>query len=208
LWLAVHLHRGADDGRAARAPGGLRRGTGAAAGRRRRRAHARARARAPCRTRSPPSATTAPCSRPAPTYSPTASGICARARHWRRSIPRELLEESARIAARCTFRLDQLKYEYPRELVPEGHTPTTWLRQLTEEGLRWRWPEGEGDKVRAQVEHELRLVAELGYEPFFLTVQDIVRFARSQGSCARAAARRRTRRCASRSASPRWTRRA
>src|SRR5205085_7012497 len=75
----------------------------------------------------------------------------------------------------------QLKYEYPRELVPEGHTPTTWLRQLTEEGLRWRWPQGEGDKVRAQVEHELKLVEELNYEPFFLTVQDVVRYARSQG---------------------------
>jgi error-prone DNA polymerase len=95
--------------------------------------------------------------------------------------PRELLEESVRIAARCTFRLDQLKYEYPRELVPEGHTPTTWLRKLTEDGLRWRWPEGESDKVRAQVEHELRLVAELEYEAFFLTVQDVVAFARSQG---------------------------
>jgi error-prone DNA polymerase len=95
--------------------------------------------------------------------------------------PRELLDESVRIAERCTFRLDELKYEYPRELVPEGHTPTTWLRQLTEEGLKWRWPEGESAKVREQVEHELKLVAELGYEPFFLTVQDIVRFARSRG---------------------------
>ena len=95
--------------------------------------------------------------------------------------PREWLEESLRIAARCRFDLGALKYEYPRELVPEGHTPTTWLRQLTEDGLRWRWPEGESAKVREQVEHELRLVAELGYEPFFLTVQDIVRFARSQG---------------------------
>ena len=65
--------------------------------------------------------------------------------------------------------------------MPEGHTPTTWLRQLTEDGLKWRWPEGESAKVREQVEHELKLIAELGYEPFFLTVQDIVRFARSQG---------------------------
>ena len=95
--------------------------------------------------------------------------------------PRALLDESLRIAERCRFRLDEVKYEYPRELVPAGHTPTTWLRQLTEEGLRWRWPEGESPKVREQVEHELRLIEELGYEPFFLTVQDIVRFARSQG---------------------------
>ena len=53
--------------------------------------------------------------------------------------PRALLDESLRIAERCRFRLDEVKYEYPRELVPAGHTPTTWLRQLTEEGLRWRW---------------------------------------------------------------------
>ncbi|MEO8161857.1 MAG: error-prone DNA polymerase, partial [Arenimonas sp.] len=95
--------------------------------------------------------------------------------------PRQLLDESLRIAERCTFDLGQLKYEYPRELVPDAHTPTSWLRQLTEEGMRWRWPQGENPKVRAQVEHELALVAQLKYESFFLTVHDIVRFARSQG---------------------------
>ena len=95
--------------------------------------------------------------------------------------PGALLAETVRIAERCTFSLDQLEYRYPAELVPKDHTPTSWLRQLTEEGLRWRWPEGEPAKVRAQVEHELALVAELEYEPYFLTVHDIVRFARSQG---------------------------
>jgi error-prone DNA polymerase len=95
--------------------------------------------------------------------------------------PRELLDESLRIAGRCRFRLDDLKYEYPRELVPDGHTPTTWLRELTDRGMRWRWPGGVPPKVGQQIEHELRLVAELEYEAFFLTVQDIVHYARTQG---------------------------
>ena len=100
-------------------------------------------------------------------------------------------------------------YEYPSELVPEGHTPASWLlRTLTEQGLRWRFPAGVPAKVRELVEHELGLIAELGYEPFFLTVHDVVRYARDQGSSARAGARRRTRWCATRSASPRSTRRA
>ncbi|NJD04992.1 MAG: DNA polymerase III subunit alpha, partial [Methylococcaceae bacterium] len=95
--------------------------------------------------------------------------------------PPELLAESLRIAERCHFSLDQLRYEYPRELVPEGHSPASWLRELTERGLRRRWPEGSPDKVRRQVEHELELIAEMGYEPFFLTVHDVVDFARGRG---------------------------
>jgi len=93
----------------------------------------------------------------------------------------ELLEETVAIAGRCTFSMDELRYEYPEELVPPGETPTTWLRKLTEEGLRWRFPQGISPKVRSLVDHELALVAELKYEPFFLTVHDVVRFARRQG---------------------------
>jgi error-prone DNA polymerase len=74
-----------------------------------------------------------------------------------------------------------LKYEYPSELVPPGSTPAAWLQKLTEDGLRRRFPQGVPPKVADLVEHELRLVAELGYEPFFLTVHDVVRFARSRG---------------------------
>jgi error-prone DNA polymerase len=99
----------------------------------------------------------------------------------RKLYPAELLAESVRIADRCRFALDELRYEYPSELVPDGHSPATWLRHLTVSGLRRRWPEGTPEKVARQVEHELRLIAELGYEPFFLTVQDLVEFARSQG---------------------------
>ncbi|HYR35773.1 MAG TPA: error-prone DNA polymerase [Burkholderiales bacterium] len=94
--------------------------------------------------------------------------------------PPELLAETTAIARRCRFSLDELRYEYPAELVPEGDTPASWLRKLTEEGLRRRFPGGVDAKVRAMVEHELALIAELGYEPFFLTVGDLVRYARSE----------------------------
>ncbi|WP_434150163.1 error-prone DNA polymerase [Methylocaldum gracile subsp. desertum] len=97
-----------------------------------------------------------------------------------RLYPPELLAETVRIAERCRFSLDELRYEYPAELVPEGHTPKSWLRHLTEEGVRRRWPDGAPDKVRRQIEHELALIADLAYEPYFLTIQDIVRFAREQ----------------------------
>ena len=94
--------------------------------------------------------------------------------------PPELLAESMRIAGRCRFSLDELHYEYPEELVPSGETPTTHLRHLTEIGLLQRFPAGAPPEVRTTVEKELALIAELGYEAFFLTVHDVVRFARSQ----------------------------
>ncbi|MCE7031577.1 error-prone DNA polymerase [Lysobacter sp. GX 14042] len=96
--------------------------------------------------------------------------------------PDDLLAETTRIAGRCHFSLrDDLKYQYPHELVPAGHDATGWLRHLVEEGARWRWPEGTSDKARELIEKELALVARLGYESYFLTVHDIVRFARSRG---------------------------
>ena len=98
-----------------------------------------------------------------------------------RLYPRALLEESLAIAARCHFSLDELRYEYPEELVPAGMTPGEHLRALTEEGIHRRWPEGISSKLREQIEHELALIAELRYEPYFLTVHDIVRFARGSG---------------------------
>ena len=94
--------------------------------------------------------------------------------------PRALLEETLRIAARCAFSLDCLRYEYPEEIVPPGTTPSGHLRALALAGLARRFPAGVPDKVRALVEHELALIAELGYEPYFLTVHDIVSFARSR----------------------------
>ena len=98
-----------------------------------------------------------------------------------RIYPPELLAEAVHIADRCNFSLDVLRYEYPDEIVPVGHTATSYLRQLTEEGLVRRFTRGVPQRVREQVEHELELVAELRYEHFFLTVYDIVQFARSRG---------------------------
>ncbi|MHB1375758.1 MAG: error-prone DNA polymerase, partial [Thauera sp.] len=108
-----------------------------------------------------------------------------------RRYPPALLTETLAVAERCTFTLDELRYEYPAELVPSGETPASWLRRLVEDGLAWRYgkealprPAGSDPappSVRTQIEHELALVAELGYEPYFLTVHDIVRFARKAG---------------------------
>ena len=95
--------------------------------------------------------------------------------------PPELLEETLRIAQRCRFSLQQdLGYQYPRELVPEGHTPQSWLRQLVEAGVRERWPQGEDAEARALIEKELLLIHAKQYEPYFLTVHDIVCFARAR----------------------------
>lgn len=91
-----------------------------------------------------------------------------------------LLAETLRIAERCTFTLDSLRYEYPSELVPAGHTPSTHLAALTEIGLQQRYAGPAPQKVRDIINKELQLIAELHYEPFFLTVHDIVTFARSQ----------------------------
>jgi error-prone DNA polymerase len=93
-------------------------------------------------------------------------------------FPQALLDETLAIAGRCRFSLDELRYEYPEELVPEGHTPASWLRRLTEQGLERRFPGGAPEKVRSLVEHELALIDELDYAPFFLTVHDVVDYAR------------------------------
>jgi error-prone DNA polymerase len=94
--------------------------------------------------------------------------------------PRELLDESVEIARRCAFSLSSLKYRYPHEIVPEGVSASAHLRNLVEKGLRKRWPKGCSDRVRAMVEKELALIQELQYEHFFLTVHDIVEYARGR----------------------------
>ena len=99
----------------------------------------------------------------------------------RRLYPQALLDETLAVLERVDFSLDELRYEYPRELVPEGLSPAAHLRRLTEQGMQQRWPGAVPAKVRRLVEHELDLIGELSYEPYFLTVHDIVRFARSRG---------------------------
>jgi error-prone DNA polymerase len=94
--------------------------------------------------------------------------------------PSELLAETMRITERCQPFLEKLRYEYPDEVIPAGHTAPSYLRELTERGLLQRFPRGVTPKVRDLVERELQLIGELGYEHFFLTVHDIVQFARSK----------------------------
>ena len=96
------------------------------------------------------------------------------------TYPRPLLDESIHIASLCDFSLGELRYEYPEEIVPAGKTPTGHLRELTETGLKTRYPAGIPEAVRGKIEEELRLIEELRYEAFFLTVHDIVRYAREQ----------------------------
>jgi error-prone DNA polymerase len=95
--------------------------------------------------------------------------------------PPALLSETVRIAGRCQFSLDELRYEYPPELVPPSLTPSAYLRQLVEAGAKKRWPGGTSAAISEQIEKELSLIAELQYEYYFLTVFDIVHFARTQG---------------------------
>jgi len=97
-----------------------------------------------------------------------------------RIYPAELLAQTLAIAERCSFSLDELRYEYPEEIVPSGQTPASFLRSATWQGAAARYPQGVPDKVRALIEHELALIGELHYEPYFLTVYDIVRFARER----------------------------
>ena len=96
------------------------------------------------------------------------------------TFPAELLAETLQVAARCTFSLDELKYQYPDEVVPQEHTAESFLRQATYEGAGRRWPAGIPSQVQSQIEHELSLICELRYEHYFLTVYDIVAFARSR----------------------------
>jgi error-prone DNA polymerase len=94
--------------------------------------------------------------------------------------PYDLMEETIKIADRCGSFLDELRYEYPEELVPAGESPASHLRKLAFAGMQERFPGG-APAVLGMLEHELALVADLGYEAFFLTVHDVVRFARSRG---------------------------
>ncbi|MBX3484437.1 error-prone DNA polymerase [Phenylobacterium sp.] len=92
----------------------------------------------------------------------------------------DALVATVEIANRCRFNLDELAYQYPKEAALPGLTPQQALTQLTWEGAEERYPEGVPSKVRATLKHELGLIESLGYAPYFLTVNSIVRFARSR----------------------------
>ncbi|RDD97647.1 DNA polymerase III subunit alpha [Paracoccus pantotrophus] len=93
----------------------------------------------------------------------------------------EALARTREIAARCRFSLDELRYQYPEERDDPALTPQETLERLTWEGAAHRYPEGVPDEVTAALEHELALIGKLEYAPYFLTVNSIVRFARSRG---------------------------
>lgn len=95
--------------------------------------------------------------------------------------PSRLLEASVSLAQQCNFSLRELKYRYPNEVIPKGETPISWLRKLAFHGAQKRWPKGIPTVIAQQMESELSLIEELGYEDFFITVEDIVSFARKNG---------------------------
>ncbi len=97
----------------------------------------------------------------------------------RELYPPALLAETLTIAQRCRFSLDALRYEYPDEVVPPGTSPTDHLADLVAAGAARRWPQGVPPEVQTTLERELKVIAELGYEPYFLTLHDIVAFARA-----------------------------
>lgn len=90
------------------------------------------------------------------------------------------VRRTTEIAARCTFTLDELKYEYPEEICPTGVSPIEYLKQLTRTGERKRYPDGVPPRVRQQIDHELQLIEELNFATYFLTVYDLVKFARDK----------------------------
>lgn len=93
----------------------------------------------------------------------------------------QAVQRALDIAASCTFSLDELRYEYPHELTEDGLALADYLRRETLRGAKSRYPEGLPVKVEKSIEHELSIIADLHYEPYFLTVYDIVRFARGRG---------------------------
>ena len=97
-----------------------------------------------------------------------------------RLYPAELLAETLRVAARCRFSLDELRYQYPEEVVPPGKTAAAHLHHLVDQGAAWRWPGGVDARVATMIAHELALITELRYEHYFLTVHDLVAFARGR----------------------------
>lgn len=93
----------------------------------------------------------------------------------------ELIDATWAVAQSCEFSLDTLRYVYPAEGGPDGSTPDEWLRRLTFEGAERRYPEGIPDDVRTQLNRELRLIEELDYGGYFLTMRELVEFCEDRG---------------------------
>jgi error-prone DNA polymerase len=178
-WLAVELHRGADDATRLAAALALAHASGVpavASGD----VHMHRRARRPLQDVL--SAVRHGCTVDQAGWRlyPNAERRLRSLQELRRLYPPSLLDESVAIAERCDFSLSQLRYEYPPELVPDGLSAGEHLRALTEAGLARRWPCGAPAPIRDTIERELALIVELGYEHFFLTVHDVVEYARRE----------------------------
>jgi error-prone DNA polymerase len=93
----------------------------------------------------------------------------------------EAIARTLEVASRIGFRLEQLRYEYPQAAAPEGLTPLEYLKRLTWRGAQQRYPEGVPERIISALRHELTIIEQLGYEAYFLTVWDLVRFARQRG---------------------------
>lgn len=93
----------------------------------------------------------------------------------------EALQATKEIVSLCQFSLDELAYEYPDEVLGEGTCPQETLQNLTATGALDRYPDGVPSHVQDAIDHELELIGELSYAPYFLTVYDLVRFARERG---------------------------
>ena len=94
--------------------------------------------------------------------------------------PHKFLQETIKIAGLCDFSLSQINYQYPVESVPKQKTPIEHLTQLVERGIQERWPQGINSKIQSDIDRELNLIKEMKYEAYFLTVYDIVNFARNK----------------------------
>jgi len=95
-------------------------------------------------------------------------------------IPADPFEHGFRLRERIAFSLAELRYRYPSENIPAGRTPALWLRELSYQGAEGRYPDGIPDKVRKQLDHELTLISQLNYEDYFLTVWQVLEYAREQ----------------------------
>lgn len=112
----------------------------------------------------------------------TNSERCLRSQEKLRKLFKQTwLDETIQIAKQCVFNLDELRYEYPAELIPAGTTPMGYLRQLVERGKQQRFPQGVPPEIAQTIEKELGLIEQLNYPFYFLTIHDIVRFAQQQG---------------------------
>jgi error-prone DNA polymerase len=179
-WIAVELHRGADDAARLAALAALGAATGLpllAAGD----VHMHLRQRQPLQDVLTAIRLGVPVAEAGSALYPNAERHLRPLGRLAHVYPPALLLETLQVAARCRFSLDEIRYQYPAELVPAGETAGSHLRWLTYAGAGRRYPQGVSARVQQLLEHELRLIAELGYESFFLTIEDIVRFARSRG---------------------------